>query len=283
MKFGKKAISPMIGLILLVAITVILASVLGMFAFSAGSGVKTSPKAQFILKDADDKINDDKHRRNNDGDPTNDRWAIDAIAAITHVGGDPIKCKDIQIIVKDKTNGWSWVLEYDSTNYTEEVEHTIPGSHNVNYKFHAFYDPNKNGWTPIIYVFSSNPRDPGRTDGTSLTSLGGRIGVKTDQLGGPEYSVKNDGILQTGDTVILMEGNVTVWGLSGYEDYTGPGATYTFLTEWLADTYWNSLGNDQGLWFKNIWNSTDVPAEIEITIVHIPTKSIIYQGSVTVQ
>ena len=150
----KKGISPIIGTILLVAITVVLAAVIGTFVFGLGTQVEAAPKAQFILKDADDKINDDKHRRNNDANPNNDRWAIDAICTITHVGGDPIKCKDIQIIVKDKTNGWSWVLEYDGTNYTEGVEHTIPGSHNVNYKFHAFYDPNKNGWTPIIYVFS---------------------------------------------------------------------------------------------------------------------------------
>jgi hypothetical protein len=211
----------------------------------------------------------------------NDRWAIDAICTITHVGGDPIKCKDIQIIVKDKTNGWSWVLEYDGTNYSEPVEHTVASSFTINYNFYAFYDPNKNGWTPIIFVFSSQPEDVSVQGGGTVTSNGGTIGVILEQFGGAEYSVKNDGILQTGDTVILCEANVTRFGLSGYHTFWYDSDVPTFLTEWVADVFNTYLVPQYG--FKNIWNSTDVPADIEITIVHVPTKSIIYQGTVTVQ
>jgi flagellin-like protein len=66
----EKGVSPIIGTILLVAITVVLAAVIGTFVFGLGTQVEAAPKAQFILKDADDKINDDKHRNNNDASTT---------------------------------------------------------------------------------------------------------------------------------------------------------------------------------------------------------------------
>jgi hypothetical protein len=108
----------------------------------------------------------------------------------------------------------------------------------------------------------------------------GTAGIPHDnnQLGGVEYSVKNDGILAVGDTVVLMEGNVTLYSLSGYNDYTSSSINY--LTRWLAMTF-QTISNEEDT-FKEIWNSTNVPADIEITIVHVPTKSIIYQGSVRV-
>ena len=273
---NRKGISPIIGTILLVAITVVLAAVIGTFVFGLGTQVKAAPKAQFILKDAKDRINDDRVTRRVSG------WrvcGIDAIAAITHVGGDPIRCEDIQFIVKDKTHGYTWTLVYDGGNYTaacynprEDVDHIV----------HVFYDPSTNR-SPVILCFG--------TQGVNHSNY---------QLGGPEYSVRNDGILQAGDTIILMEGNTPIWGITAYADnkdvngdgdsdieyYVGDYPNY--LTEWLARTfrtYYGQyyVGTSTDHPFQNIYNSTDTPFELEITIIHVPTKSIIYQGSVMVQ
>jgi len=266
MVIDRRGVSPIVGVLLLVAITVVLAAVIGTFSFSLTQHAKAAPKAQFILNDAKDKINDDIFFRS--------QKAFDAILTISHVGGDPIKCQDIQIIVKDKTNGWSWVLKYDNRH----LRQSITGTESRTYQFHAFYDPTKNGWSPVIFVFSSDQVE------------------FLEQVGGPEYSVRNAGILQTGDSVILTEGNVTIYGIGGYggpyrnfyrSDYHTNG--YDF-TEWLADLFYiysnnSDLDGDASFryYWKEIWNSTNTPADIEITIIHIPTKSVIYTGTVKVQ
>ena len=272
MVIDRRGVSPIVGVLLLVAITVVLAAVIGTFSFSLTQHAKAAPKAQFILNDAKDKINDDIFFRS--------QKAFDAILTISHVGGDPIKCQDIQIIVKDKTNGWSWVLKYDNRH----LRQSITGTESRTYQFHAFYDPTKNGWSPVIFVFSSNQVE------------------FLEQVGGPEYSVRNAGILQTGDTVILAEGNITIYGISGYgADVDNDGYTELFpyayndagrfdFTDWLGDLFYTFASNSDldgdasfRYYWKEIWNSTNTPADIEITIIHIPTKSVIYTGTVKVQ
>ena len=97
----KKGVSPVIGVILMVAITVILASVIASFVFGMGSKVKAAPNAQLVLSDHEDKIDD------SDGN--------DKILYISHYGGDTLKCDEVKIIVFDKTNGRKDVLTWNQS------------------------------------------------------------------------------------------------------------------------------------------------------------------------
>jgi len=97
----KKGVSPVIGVILMVAITVILAAVIASFVFGMGSKVKSAPNAQLVLSDHEDKIDD-----NTGGDK---------ILYISHYSGDTLKCEELKIIVFDKTNGQKDVLTWNQT------------------------------------------------------------------------------------------------------------------------------------------------------------------------
>ena len=244
MKNNRKAVSPIIGTILLVAMTIILVAVVGTFVFGLGTHVEQPPKVQFELKDSVDRINDNDAR--------------DLIATLTHVEGDPIACEEIQIIVKDKTNGETWVLELDGNVYeSDSIAHT----------FYMFYDPSRDGRTPVILVFGENSKEPLPVS---------RVIFNKTQVG-PEYYVRSDGVLMPGDTVVLMEGNVTLSGFIGNNvDFTGSNERY--LTRWLAN-----VASNLGFTFKDIWNPSNTPAEIEVTIIHIPTRTTIWQGSVIVR
>jgi flagellin-like protein len=77
------AVSPVIGVILMVAITVILAAVIGTFVLGLGQGVQSAPQAQFTIETAN----------LNDGTPDNDAFTI------THDGGDTIESDNLDIVV----------------------------------------------------------------------------------------------------------------------------------------------------------------------------------------
>ena len=78
----KKGISPVIGVILMVAITVILAAVIASFVFGYGGKLTEAPP-QFQARL--DKINTDRNE-----------------IIIMHTGGDVVDLKDIKIVVKHK-------------------------------------------------------------------------------------------------------------------------------------------------------------------------------------
>jgi flagellin-like protein len=80
---NEKAVSPVIGVILMVAITVILAAVIGTFVLGLGQGVQSAPQAQFTIETTN----------MNDGTTTND------VFTITHDGGDTIESANIDIVV----------------------------------------------------------------------------------------------------------------------------------------------------------------------------------------
>jgi flagellin-like protein len=69
-----RAVSPVIGVILMVAITVILAAVIGTFVLGLGDSVESAPQASITF----------------DGDATNG-------VTITHRGGDAMAASDIQL------------------------------------------------------------------------------------------------------------------------------------------------------------------------------------------
>jgi flagellin-like protein len=77
------AVSPVIGVILMVAITVILAAVIGTFVLGLGQGVQSAPQAQFTIETSN----------LNDATDTNDAFVI------THDGGDTIESANVDIVV----------------------------------------------------------------------------------------------------------------------------------------------------------------------------------------
>ena len=86
---NKKGVSPVIGVILMVAVTVILAAVIASFIFGLGTKVKSAPQVQLYLEDASDKA---------DGKG-------DELFTVTHYGGDDLNLEEIklQVVGKNKT------------------------------------------------------------------------------------------------------------------------------------------------------------------------------------
>jgi len=98
----EKGVSPVVGVILMVAITVILAAVIASFVFGFGQKMgTTAPNAQLVLSDAADELTS--------GDRNESIFYID------HMGGDVIPCKEIRILVYYKQTG----ALYRSFNYNE--------------------------------------------------------------------------------------------------------------------------------------------------------------------
>ena len=98
----KKGVSPVIGVILMVAITVILAAVIASFVFGMGSKVKSAPQAQFMLEDAPDTLTN--------GD-------TEEVFYATLYGGETLKCGDLRLQVVEYYQGNTliYTLEYNST------------------------------------------------------------------------------------------------------------------------------------------------------------------------
>jgi flagellin-like protein len=92
-----RAVSPVIGVILMVAITVILAAVIGTFVLGLGDQVSESaPQAQFTF------------------DQTGDAGTSGAELQVTHDGGDAIAKENVQIFI-----GGSAVDPTDLTDFTD--------------------------------------------------------------------------------------------------------------------------------------------------------------------
>lgn len=80
-RMDEKGVSPVIGVILMVAITVILAAVIASFVFGLGTSVpKTPPNAQLAVED--------------DPDDTTSGNIL-----IKHLGGEPIACTDLKVVI----------------------------------------------------------------------------------------------------------------------------------------------------------------------------------------
>ena len=103
----KKGVSPVIGVILMVAITVILAAVIASFVFGMGTKVKAAPEAQLILSDHEDQISTGGYR--------------DYLVYITHMGGDALKCDELKVKVtnldKRSSGTKTYVLTWRGSNY----------------------------------------------------------------------------------------------------------------------------------------------------------------------
>ena len=82
-----KGVSPVIGVILMVAITVILAAVIGGFVLNLGGDLQQAPQAQITVEDAAD-----TYETGTDND---------AAFNISHNGGDKLSLSNFQIILSD--------------------------------------------------------------------------------------------------------------------------------------------------------------------------------------
>ena len=162
---GKKGVSPVIGVILMVAITVILAAVIASFVFGMGSKVKAAPNAQLTLSDAEDKL---------DGQN-------DTILYVEHYGGDTLKCDELKVVVTDKTNKRIWTLTWNSAD-------------------NAFEDVNNPSNAPILLVNASY--NNGLSSATIYYDNGnGNLTVQD----GLKYHITASGVLQVGDVAALVE------------------------------------------------------------------------------
>lgn len=112
-----RAVSPVIGVILMVAITVILAAVIGTFVLGLGDSLSdTSPQASLG-------INDDPN------DYTTTSLPQDAFR-LEHNGGDDLVGQDIRIVIRDTDN--AVVAQWDDGSWTNESGAAIDLSDSVN-------------------------------------------------------------------------------------------------------------------------------------------------------
>jgi len=101
----QKAVSPVIGVILMVAITVILAAVIGTFVLGLGDQVsKSAPQASLQAEDAADSSTIDEGNTEN-------------LIELQHKGGDTIQQDDTDIKVSDGTDS-AVIWDGSPTDYT---------------------------------------------------------------------------------------------------------------------------------------------------------------------
>jgi len=135
----ERAVSPVIGVILMVAITVILAAVIGTFVLGLGDQVQsTTPQASFGF---DSGTTDMQVWDVGPTDAEEATITVDSVT-ITHETGDTIDANDLRVTVDGKT-AYS-VEELDSTEEGEEVAGT-------------FSDEVSAGSTTTIVASANNP------------------------------------------------------------------------------------------------------------------------------
>lgn len=100
-----RGVSPVIATILMVAITVILAAVIGSFVLGIGGDLSQSPQVSLDVSDAADDVDNDGNPNNN---PDND--GPDDIIVIEHNGGDSLESSNLELTVTN-TSGESYALE----------------------------------------------------------------------------------------------------------------------------------------------------------------------------
>ncbi len=100
----EKGVSPVVGVILMVAITVVMAAAIASFVFGMGSKVVTTPpQAMMSLSDNPAELT------GNESD--------DAVFDMTHAGGDVLTCSDLKIMVYTKNGTQIDTLEWNSDDH----------------------------------------------------------------------------------------------------------------------------------------------------------------------
>jgi len=98
----EKGVSPVIGVILMVAITVILAAVIASFVFGLGSkGPKSAPSAQLAVSDGDDTLSATTGNQ--------------SVFKLMHNGGEAVKTSDIKVLVYNASDAVVSELTFDGS------------------------------------------------------------------------------------------------------------------------------------------------------------------------
>jgi len=82
-----RGVSPVIGVILMVAITVILAAIIGAFVLGLGQNTQAAPQASLTVSDASDDFQDDGNNQ--------------AVLSVSHNSGDSLQLDEIRIVVRE--------------------------------------------------------------------------------------------------------------------------------------------------------------------------------------
>jgi len=131
-----RGVSPVIGVILMVAITVILAAVIGGFVLGLGDSLNQTPQAQLTVEDAD-------------GSSPVAEQGEESVLNINHRGGDEIPAGDIRIQVTEP-NATSSVTIWDGSS-TENITVDEGDSSNTA-GFNAELDDLTVGTTDTVYI-----------------------------------------------------------------------------------------------------------------------------------
>jgi flagellin-like protein len=101
--FGdNRGVSPVIGVILMVAITVILAAVIGTFVLNLGGDLQETPQAQLSVEDA------------SGSSPVGDETV--GVLDIKHRGGDTLQTGDLRIELTDPSGNSATILDQGDTS-----------------------------------------------------------------------------------------------------------------------------------------------------------------------
>jgi len=152
----EKAVSPVIGVILMVAITVILAAVIGTFVLGLGDQVQqTTPQASFGFDTTDV------------GDGTNNNDHV----SITHESGDSIDSSNLKVMVGGTTyfEDGSTTSNVDGTDVTAPTDTWGSSTVNAGKTLELAENGNANEWsgeTEVRVVFDSPDSDSSSTLGT---------------------------------------------------------------------------------------------------------------------
>ena len=136
--FGdNRGVSPVIGVILMVAITVILAAVIGAFVLNLGGDLQQTPQAQIGAEDAS-------------GDVASvDTTGWDNVLSINHNGGDEIASDDYEVLVQfPGTSGYNTLL--DSGGISNQTD--TSGTNDVNVGLNNGNDPGALSVGDTIYI-----------------------------------------------------------------------------------------------------------------------------------
>jgi flagellin-like protein len=106
-----RAVSPVIGVILMVAITVILAAVIGSFVLGIGGGINETPQVRLEVSDASQTLNATDAPGETDED----------LFVISHNGGLQLDNANLQMRV-ESTDGGQVSIEYNGDTDTPETD-----------------------------------------------------------------------------------------------------------------------------------------------------------------
>jgi flagellin-like protein len=113
-----RAVSPVIGVILMVAITVILAAVIGAFVLEIGDQQETAPNTSFETAEMSGMVLNERLSYTPPRTPPNDKWKDINLTEVefTHAGGDVLDRSDLNLKVNGNESVYGAYALYQSAN-----------------------------------------------------------------------------------------------------------------------------------------------------------------------